>query len=290
MSPVEGTPRVHRQSKIVLRVGSVPYLVGRPLDEGLEREPGIELVRRVPAELVEMLRAGTLDVALVSSIELFRKPGYRFVDELAVAGDGFVASVQVFLRRPIEDVRSLALDPSSRTAAALVRVLFERRIGSARGLPRNSVEMIEAAPGVDARAVAADAWLRIGDPALREWLAPSPPHVFNPSQAWCDRTGLPFVFACWIVRPGVELDPAHIEAFARSRERGTARREELAREAARAWDLPLEACRRYLLEECRYDPGAAMRPALRRFRDEAAPLGLCDGALDPAPIEIAHVA
>jgi chorismate dehydratase len=292
MSAVEPTarePGPERRRSGALRVGSVPYLVGRPLDEGLEKEPSIELVRRVPAELVAMLRAGELDVALVSSIELFRAPGYRFLEGLAVAGDGFVASVQVFLRGEIESVRTLALDPSSRAAAALVRVLFERRIGGASGLPRGPVELVDAAPGTDVRALDTDAWLRIGDPALREWLAPDHPPVFNPSAAWRERTGLPFVFACWIVRPGVELEPAHVEAFARSRERGTARRDELAREAAKAWSLPIEACRRYLLEECRYDPGSAMRPALRRFRDEAAAIGLCDGTLDPDPIEIAHV-
>jgi chorismate dehydratase len=278
-----------RPKRRTLRVGSVPYLVGRPLDEGLESEPEIQLVRRVPAELVSMLRAGEIDVALVSSIELFRQPGYRFIDGLAVAGDGFVASVQVFLRKPIEDVRTLALDPSSRTAATLVRVLFERRIGGAAGLPRARVELVETSTQTDVRALGTDAWLRIGDPALREWLASSPPPVFNPSQAWAERTGLPFVFACWIVRPDVELDEAEIAAFVRSRQRGTGRREELAREAASAWDLPLEACRKYLLEECRYDPGASMRPALRRFRDEAALIGLCAGHLDPEPIGVAHV-
>ena len=59
-----------------LRVGSVPYLVGRPLDQGLGDEPGIELHHAVPALLIDQLRAGEIDVALVSSIELFRTPGY----------------------------------------------------------------------------------------------------------------------------------------------------------------------------------------------------------------------
>ena len=81
-----------------LRVGSVPYLVGRPLDLGLEREPGIRYERRVPAELVEGLRRGELDAALVSSIELFRAPGYRYLAPFAVSGAGPVGSVQVFLR------------------------------------------------------------------------------------------------------------------------------------------------------------------------------------------------
>ena len=272
-----------------LRIGTVPYLVGRPLDSGLESEPGIELSQDVPADLVLKLRAGEVDVALVSSIELYRMPGYRYIDELAVSGAGFVASVQVFLRKPIEMVRRLALDPASRTAAALVRVLFERRLGGRTdSLPRGSVELVEVAH--DPRGADADAWLRIGDPALREYLGSDKRPVFNPSAEWTMRTGLPFVFACWIVRPGVELTPEQVEAFVRARERGGARREALAREASAAWDLPLEACRKYLLEECRYDPGRAMSVALRRFRDEAAPLGLADPHLDPAPIAVQHVA
>src|SRR6185503_20179866 len=98
----------------MLRLGTVPYRVARPLDDGLERDPSVELVRDVPARLIASLRAGALDVALVSAVELFRQPGYRFLDGWAVAGRGRVSSVQVFLRRPVESVESVALDPASR--------------------------------------------------------------------------------------------------------------------------------------------------------------------------------
>src|SRR5258705_155312 len=84
------------------------------------------------------------------------------------------------------------------------------RVGGVVGLPRARVEFVEANAEADVRDLGTDAWLRIGDPALREWLCPKPPPVFNPSRAWAERTGLPFVFACWIVRPGVELDEAEI--------------------------------------------------------------------------------
>ena len=113
-----------------LRVGSVPYLVGRPLDQGLDEEPGIELRRAVPAKLVQGLREGSLDVALVSSIELFRQPGCRYLDQLAVAGRGAVGSVQLFLRQPLHEVRRIALDPASRAAATLVRTLLDESVGS----------------------------------------------------------------------------------------------------------------------------------------------------------------
>lgn len=274
----------------VLSVGTVPYLVGRPLDLELEDEPGIRLSRHVPAELVARLRAGEIDVALVSSIELFRARGYRYLEGGAVAGAGHVGSVQVFLRANVAELRRVALDPSSRTAATLVRVLFERpldREGSGR--PRAACTFVEVAPGVDPRAVEADAWLRIGDAALVEHVREPELPVLNPSREWARRTGLPFVFACWIVRSGVELEPEHLEAFARARDRGIARRVELARQAAAEWALPFEACRHYLVEECLYTPGAALGPALRRFRDEAAALGLCDGTLAPEPIECASL-
>jgi chorismate dehydratase len=171
-----------------------------------------------------------------------------------------------------------------------VRVLCERALDreDARR-PRAKPEFVEVAVGEDPRAAGTDAWLRIGDPALREHLAEPALPVFNPSREWTQRTGLPFVFACWIARPEVELTDAHLEAFSRARTRGARSSEALAREAAIEWSLPLDACRRYLLEECRYELGTDMSAALLRFRDEAAPLGLCDAGATPVPIRLAHV-
>lgn len=264
-----------------LRVGSVPYLVARPLIEGLERDERIELTLTVPSLLVEQLRAGEVDVALVSSIELFRRPGYSYLSGSAIAGHGFVASVQVFLRKPIDAVRRVALDPASRTAQALARIELTRR---ARELGRTPPEFIE--PAGNPESAEADAWLAIGDAALRRYLTPGAPGVFNPSEHWTRGRGLPFVFAAWVVRPGAELSPEHVAAFAAARRRGTdpAHVEALAREASSEWALPFGPCLRYLAEECRYDPGEDLAPALHAFRDEAAALGLCRSDLDPRPI------
>ena len=257
----------------MLRVGSVPYLVGRPLDAGLVDEPGIELVYEVPARLVAGLRDGSLDVALVSSIELFRRPGYTFLDGPAVAGEGPVSSVQVFLRRPVAPGHRVALDPASLTAATLVRIVW----------PERDVSFLELDATSDPRAAEADAWLRIGDAALRELHAPDAPPVFNPSAAWTERTGLPFVFAAWIARPGVDLE-RHGPAFVRARARGAGRIEELAREAAQAWRLSEEDTHRYLARECLFELGERLVPALFAFRDAAAALGLARRELEPRPV------
>jgi chorismate dehydratase len=234
-------------------VGTVPYLVGRPLDLGLGETPGIELRQELPAQLVTSLREGRLDVALVSSIELFRRPGYGYVDGLAVLGDGPVSSVQLFLRQPAETLRRVALDPASRTSATLVQILLAERFGA-------RPEFLEVPAGLDPREVPADAWLRIGDAALRERLLEPELESLDPSLVWRQWT-----------------------AFRASRSRGAAAAPELAEAAARESGLPRAALRHYLLEECRYDPGPALRPALLRFRDLAAAHGLCDGSLEPAP-------
>ena len=264
-----------------LSVGSVPYLVGRPVDATLGDEPGISFVREAPALLVEGLRSGRLDVALVSSIELFRQPGYRYVSGPCVAGHGYVGSVQVFLRRPLREVEAIAMDPASRTAATLVRCLLADHPDREQGPP----EYIELAQGEDPRAAGTDAWLSIGDRALRDALADDAPPVFNPSEEWVRRTGRPFVFAAWIVRPDAPIEP-HLTAFERAAENGGRAIQSLAREAASAWNLPAEAAVRYLASECTYDVGEAMHGSLLAFRDLAAPLGLCSPDFDPTPIRL----
>lgn len=263
-----------------LRVGTVPYFVARPLDLGLERERGIELSAAEPARLIERLRAGALDVALVSSIEMFRGEGYGHVGGLAIGGHGFVSSVQVFLRRPLEELGSVALDPASRAAQALARVTLESR---APGTRFTELEFGRD-PRTEAESRDLGGWLRIGDAALREYGAAGAPPVFNPSEAWLADTGLAFAFAVWLVRPHVELSRNEVASFAAARERGRAETERIAREASARLDLPLALCRRYLLEECRYELGGELARTLCAFRDAAARLGLCRSDVEPRAI------
>ncbi len=262
-----------------LRVGTPSFLVARPLDLGLEREPGFDVRYDLPSVLIGDLRAGALDVALVSTIELFRRPGYRYLAGPAVTGRGHVASVQVFLRRPLEEIETVALDPASRAARALTRIVLPSRTVK-------TLSFVDVAVGADAAAEDADAWLRIGDQGLREFLDPNALPTFNPSEAWTEDTGLPFVFAVWIVAPGVDLTPPQLEAFAAARARGEVHIDELAAEASREWNLPLDSCRAYLGEECVYDPGDDLEPALVTFRDAAAPLSLCLPDVRPEPIPV----
>ena len=67
----------------------------------------------------------------------------------------------------------------------------------------------------------------------------------NPSEAWAELTGLPFVFAPWIVREGVDLAP-HAAAFARASERGRAKKDDLAKSGYLVQRFDLKG--KYLME------------------------------------------
>ncbi|MHC4957969.1 MAG: menaquinone biosynthetic enzyme MqnA/MqnD family protein [Planctomycetota bacterium] len=215
-----------------MRYGAVSYLNARPLTEGLE-----PLVLAPPAELVELYRAGGIDAALLpvaAGIAL----GLPRVGSLGVAAEGPVDSVLLFLRVPLDDVRTLQLDPESRTSNVLAQVLVP-----------------------DARVVSgdADAQVVIGDRALTRAQGDEP--RVDLAELWTDRTGLPFVFAAWY---GASECEAELElAYARGRER-------LADYAASAALGPdAEALRDYLEHRIHYRLGPRKLEGLALFVERA---------------------
>jgi hypothetical protein len=84
----------------------------------------------------------------------------------------------------------------------------------------------------------------------------------------------------------VALTDRHLEQFAEAQSRGAAALESLCAEASRAWDLPLEACRRYLAEECAFAAGSELEESLAELQRRAAPLALCNPDLRAQPIRV----
>ena len=249
-----------------IRIGAVTYLNTKPLICDLDRlAPDAELVLDVPGRLADRLAAGELDVALIPAIEYFRAGGYSVVPDVAIATRGPVLSVTLFSRKPWADVRRVALDAGSRTSAALTQILLRKRFGVAPEvvpLPLDS-----AAEDADA-----DAALLIGDRAMRACL-PGFAHAYDLGQEWYDWTGLPFVYAVWAVRPGVDLcgvDNALIEA----KRRGLARAGGIAHDEAPRLGLDAGFCRRYLSTILHFDLGPREQAGLRHYYGLACELGL----------------
>ena len=244
------------------RIGTVPYLVARPLTEGLASDPQVELTVAPPARLAELLHAGELDVALASSVlATGPQPLALWAGGPVIASAGPVRSVLLLLRPGVgalAEVRRWIADPHSRTGQALAGILLEGS-GAVR-VEADREDLFAAAELADADAVQA-----IGDPALAAAAAHPDWTVVDLGAEWYRRTGLPFVFAAWIGRPG--FDPASAaEPLAAAAARGLARRDEFAVEGARTGPGDEAFYRRYLGEDLCYRlPEEQVRASLREF-------------------------
>ena len=264
-----------------VRLGAVGYLNARPLVYGLDRSPSFSLRFDVPSKCADLLHEGTIDIGLIPSIEYLRGAPLAIVPDLAIASMGSVASVMLYATRPIADVRSIAMDTSSRTSVALVRVLCAK-------LFRIDPLLESASPDLDRMLSTCDAALLIGDNALfcpsHEFRASSsepraPSLVIDLGESWSRLTGLPFVYAFWAGKPGV-LTGAHVRELQEARDRGVANAADVARDYLR--DAPERQAlgAAYLRENIKYYLGDEERAGLELFYRYAAEIGIAPpGAL-----------
>jgi chorismate dehydratase len=170
----------------------VPYLNVAPIVHGLAGNARFRIEPDVPSRVAERLHAGEIDLAMLPSIE-YAAGDYAIVPGIAIASRGPVRSVSLFHQKPLEAVRRVALDTSSRTSVALLRILLRERLG-------RDPEYIPMPPDVPRMLAAADAALVIGDPALR---FVGEAERLDLGDDWTRLTGRPFVYAFWAGRPGV---------------------------------------------------------------------------------------
>lgn len=249
-----------------IRVGAVRYLNTRPLIHRLEDfAPDARLELDLPSRLADRLAAGDLDVALVPVVEVFRAGDWSIIPGISIASRGPVLSVTLFSRVPWPDVRHIALDVGSRTSAALTQVLSRKRYGVRPAL-------VPLPMDADPETLDADAVLLIGDRAMRACL-PGYEFAYDLGQEWADWTELPFVYAVWAARPGVDLGSVP-DALARAKEAGLRAAGEIAWREAPALGLDAGFCRRYLTNVIHYDLGPREQAGLLRYRDLTAELGL----------------
>src|SRR5437016_7204982 len=172
------------------RVGSVRYLNAVPLTRGLEEQVSFT----VPSKLAEMLRRDDLDAALVSVTEVLFNNRYDILDGIAVASLGEVKSVLLVHRRPIEEAKEIFCDTASLTSVNLLRVLLAERGLRPEFKPLADYDFAKLP----------DYALLIGDPAIDFLRSPRQHEIWDLGAAWFELTKLPFVYAVWALRRGVD--------------------------------------------------------------------------------------
>ena len=256
-----------------VRVSAVSFLNARPLVHGLDRHRDLfEVSFDLPSTCAGRLHAGAVDLGLIPAIE-YLNGDYRLVPGMAIGSDGPILSVAVFTTRPIDQVRRIALDTSSRTSATLCRILCARHWDIAPAF-------VSAAPRLETMLQKADAALVIGDPALAIDPVVAGVEKIDLGAAWRRLTGLPFVYAAWTGRDGA-LGPTHLAALDECRDAGLAARDALAAAAA-AGDPALTATlTAYLRDNLKYTFGEREQAGLERFFELAAEVG---AAIRPRPL------
>ena len=178
------------QSLAPFRVGSVKALNTVPLTRGVEDQ----VVYATPAKLAEMLRRDELDAALVSVVEPLLNDRYDILDEIAVASLGEVKSVLLAHRQPLEQMREVFCDTASLTSVRLLKVLLAERGLKPEFKPLQDYNFTSPP----------DNLMLIGDPALDFLFGQHDHEIFDLGAGWFEMTGLPFVFAVWALKRGVE--------------------------------------------------------------------------------------
>ena len=257
----------------LVRLGAVGYLNARPLVHGLDARRDLFDVRfDVPSRCATLLHEGATDIGMIPSIEYLRSPEpYRIVPELGIVSDGDVASVALFSRVPLAQVRRIGLDTSSRTSAGLTRVLC-------REAWQIDPEFVNVSPEAAAKVEGIDAALLIGDPALFLDHESAGLRKIDLGAEWTAATGLPFVWAFWAGRRDA-IGAAAIGALQEARDHGVRDSDDIARAYCGSERAPL--CRRYLRENIKYRLGKRETQGLRRYYDLAAKYGIVPASRAP---------
>lgn len=203
-----------------LRISAISFLNTAPLMWDFEHADAardFEIEYTTPSSCAAALAAGEADIGIIPAFTYAEIAGLVILPSVAIAAKDHVRSILLISHKPIEQVRKVATDISSRTSVALAQVLFTKFLGGKRAFT-------PCPPQLDAMLAQHDAALLIGDSALQVSLHDSPYHLYDLAHEWRVYTGKPFVFAFWAVRlaalerAGHEVDLARL--FQQSRDHG----------------------------------------------------------------------
>jgi len=249
------------------RVGAVSYLNARPLIEDLEARPGVSLVTDVPSRLLRRLVDGGVDLALCPVIDYQRSiVPLSVIPVGGIGSDGPTLTVRLFSRRPLPELEAIAVDDDSHTSVALLQFILQHRLGR---IPH--LRPFDAGAGIEPHH---DAALLIGDKVVTADPGDDDyPFQLDLGGAWQEITGLPFVFAVWMARTGVDLGSLPT-VLAQQLTLNLARIPEIAARCGNIAGWPARLAEQYLGEILQYRIGDRELEAMQLFWSHCLRLGL----------------
>ena len=268
-----------------LKISAISYLNTAPLLWDFEHAAAgasvdFDISYTIPSACAEALDAGTSDIGIIPAAAYTTVPDLVIIRDVAIAARRAVRSILLISKAPLEEwdkrVRTVALDTSSMTSVALVKILFAKWMGGAR-------DYKPMAPDLDVMLSACDAALLIGDPALQ--VDRTRYFTLDLAEEWVARTGKSFVFAFWAIRKQAlagRNGAAIAEVFRKSRDHGLSPKklEAIAQEWAPRLGLSVEFVRVYLTHNIHYYLDPPCLEGLKLYYRLAAEIGALPEALD----------
>jgi len=241
------------------RLAASSYLNSAPLIWSFLNGPhrgSVDFVEAVPARCAQLLAESSVEGALVPVIEYQRIAGGLLARDVCVGSRKEVLSVVLLSKnKRLEEIRSVALDESSRTSATLVKIVF-------REFLQREPEWTTRAPNLEQMLEKNDAALIIGDPGMT--FRRHGVNVWDMASLWREYTGLGFVFAMWMVRDDA-IERAREVDFAGARDEGVAHIEEIVRLYQDKIPMSIEELRNYLTENIVFSVDESMERGLRLY-------------------------
>jgi chorismate dehydratase len=259
-----------------LRISAISFLNTAPLMWDFENGESAERLRQhfeisytVPSHCAQQLSEGSADIGIIPVAAYTTIPDLVIVPDVAIAAKDKVRSILLVSKAPLEKIRNVATDDSSRTSAALVEIYLRKFVGVDPGFTRQKPNLKEMLQWHDAA-------LLIGDPALQT--RTDGYHVYDLAEEWRRWTGRPFVFAFWAVRKAALRDVSPqlniAQAFQQSRDNGLKHISEIATAWTAKLGLTLQLISDYLTENVDYTLDAENLEGLRLFYRYGAECGV----------------
>ncbi|MEO6848483.1 MAG: menaquinone biosynthesis protein [Chthoniobacterales bacterium] len=230
-----------------VRVGCVSYLNARPLVYSLHKD----IVFEHPSMLSVDFLSGKLDVALLPVFSALEFSNVVMIDGVSISSQGPVYSVVLAYRGEVNAVKKIHLDPASRTSVHLLQILCRQFLKIAPQFEKENPKEC------DAQLLIGDQAIQFRDENKSEW------KYLDLGEVWTEHTGLPFVYAVWVVRNEVENKSAIAEYLRAVKKIGVDAIQAILQELP---EKRRDFAAKYLNGYIHYDLGADEKKAIALFQ------------------------
>ncbi|MCZ2355073.1 MAG: menaquinone biosynthesis protein [Bacteroidia bacterium] len=249
----------------MIRIAAVSYLNTRPFLAGIEAKLDKSLYSiqtEVPAKCAQLLENDVVDIALIPVGSMPDFEELRLMSNYCIGADGFVDSVLLCSRKPLEEAQTVFMDPSSRTSNGLAKILFHHYWKKKVAFKDVTNYFDQVADNV--------AVVIIGDTALQ--VRDSFENIYDLAYIWKEWCSLPFVFAVWAYKPQNERIKDNISKIAEAFDYGINHLDSVAQTCSAEFNMPTDEIAEYFKYSINYRLTQEHKEGLNRYLQELCAL------------------